>query len=81
VYFNQVFRKTFGVPPMRYLEQQRLRRAKELIAGTDRTMTEIAFEVGYSDPYYFSRAFRRLTGMPPSVYRAEALKSRPNPAS
>jgi AraC-like DNA-binding protein len=76
VYFNQVFRKTFGVPPMRYLEQQRLRRAKELIAGTDRTMTEIAFEVGYSDPYYFSRAFRRLTGMPPSVYREEALKSR-----
>lgn len=68
-YFNHLFRSWVGMPPMKFLEQHRVRRAKELLSLTDRTVADIAAEVGYGDPLYFSRAFRRVTGVPPTDYR------------
>ena len=44
---------------------------KELIAGTDRPITEIAFDVGYNDSNYFSTAFRKHEGLTPSQYRKQ----------
>jgi AraC family transcriptional regulator, arabinose operon regulatory protein len=46
-------------------------RARALLDTTTSTVTEIASAVGYSDPLYFSRHFRRVHGMSPSAYRAE----------
>jgi AraC family transcriptional regulator, arabinose operon regulatory protein len=68
-YFNHLFRNWVGMPPMKFLEQHRIRRAKELLSLTDRTVADIAAEVGYGDPLYFSRAFRRVTGAAPTEYR------------
>lgn len=68
-YFNHLFKTWVGTPPMKFLEQHRIRRAKELLSLTDRTVADIATEIGYSDPLYFSRAFRRVTGVSPSLYR------------
>ena len=55
----------------------RMDRAKELLCRQDRTVTEIAFEVGYRDPGYFATAFKRITGITPSQYR----KKMPQPGS
>lgn len=51
-------------------------KAKELLRGHDKTVTEVAFEVGYTDPNYFSSAFKRVVGVNPGRYRR---KVRQNP--
>lgn len=51
------------------LAQARHLRARELLAEADLTLTEIAFELGYSDLAHFSRAYRRWAGAPPSAHR------------
>lgn len=51
------------------LDRVRLVRAAALLGGSDRTITEIAFHVGYSDPAHFTRAFQRMTLATPSAYR------------
>jgi AraC-like DNA-binding protein len=45
--------------------------ARTFLERTDRTVGQIATDVGYSDPFYFSRHFRRVHGMSPSRYREE----------
>jgi AraC family transcriptional regulator, arabinose operon regulatory protein len=67
--FSHVFKDLTGVPPKRYAIQTRIARAKELLAGTDLSIKEIAAELGYDDPHYFSRQFRKLAGKPPSAFR------------
>lgn len=58
-----------GVTPARFLENIRLRHAVELLLHSRKTAAEIADECGFRDPFGFSRAFRRLTGMPPRSFR------------
>ena len=74
-YFTKVFKHLVGMPPMKFLEQQRLRHARELLSQSALPVAEIAQKIGYHDPYYFSRAFRRLTGLAPSEYREEVQKA------
>ena len=54
----------------RELEEARVRRAKHLLTATDASLTEIGYEVGCASSQHFSVMFRRLSGMPPSVWRA-----------
>jgi YesN/AraC family two-component response regulator len=49
----------------------RIDRAKELLATTDMSIREIAEAVGYADQNYFSRMFRKFTGLSPSSYKLE----------
>ena len=53
------------------LDQQLLDHSNRLLAGRSSSITEIALRLGYSDPAHFSRAYKRWTGRPPSVYRRE----------
>lgn len=64
-----LFQQQAGVPPMRYLEHQRLARAKDLLQVTADTVQDIATQVGFADPFYFSMRFHRFTGMSPRSYR------------
>ncbi|MBT3191641.1 MAG: helix-turn-helix domain-containing protein [Verrucomicrobia bacterium] len=66
---QRIFRDTLGMPFSTYLTTSRMTRAKELLAGTDRPITDIAFDVGYNDSNYFSTAFRKHEGISPSQYR------------
>ena len=45
------------------------RQARELLEGTNKSMKEICSEVGYSDPNYFSRIFKKHTGVTPTEYK------------
>jgi len=53
----------------RELEAARVRRAKRLLAGTDDSLTRIAYEIGCASPQHFSALFRRLSGVSPSAWR------------
>ncbi|MCX7805612.1 MAG: AraC family transcriptional regulator [Planctomycetota bacterium] len=67
--FHQVFRKATGFSPMKFLERIRLRYAQQLLIATDRKLADIAMECGYSDPYVFSKSFKKVCGHSPSEYR------------
>ena len=69
-HFSRQFRATFGEPPHRYLQRRRVERAMELLRETDRSVTEICFDVGFNSLGTFSRTFRAVVGEPPSSYRA-----------
>jgi signal transduction histidine kinase/AraC-like DNA-binding protein len=68
-YLTACFRKELGVTPIAYLNRYRVHQARQLLTGTDKTITEVALEVGFSDSGYFSRIFRREVGVSPEAYR------------
>lgn len=78
-HFIRVFRKTFHETPHQYLVRRRLDQAKELLACSERSVTEICFEVGFESPSSFSTLFRKVVGWSPSVYRARVWEMRRNP--
>jgi AraC-like DNA-binding protein len=63
------FRRLLGSSPMEYLIALRLARAKELLLYTDLSVTEIAFECGFSDGNYLARQFKRRLGVSPRDFR------------
>ena len=66
---SDLFRRTFGTPPSRYLMNLRLRRAQNLLLTTDRRISDIAAECGFEDPLYFSRIFRKKCRFSPRRFR------------
>ena len=68
-HFIRTFRATFGETPNRYLQRRRVERAMFLLRSTDRSVTAICMDVGFSSLGTFSRVFRDIVGEPPSVYR------------
>jgi len=70
-HFIHQFKSFTGFSPHTYQTRLRLERAKELMYSTTMNISEIAFAVGYDNPLYFSRLFRRHMGLSPSEYRRE----------
>jgi AraC family transcriptional regulator len=70
-HFLRAFKSAVGVPPHRYQMQLRMNRARELLETTDLSVTEIAAQVGYDDPSYLGRLFRKHFGTTPAAYRRE----------
>jgi AraC family transcriptional regulator len=68
-YFCRAFRRSFGMPPQRYQQSERIGRAKTLLAKHGASVTEVGLTVGYNDASTFCTAFRRVTGVTPSSYR------------
>lgn len=68
-HFVRTFRRTFGETPHRYLQRRRIERAMWLLRSTDRSITDICMEVGFTSLGTFSRVFRDVVGEPPSAYR------------
>lgn len=64
-----VFRRATGYPPIDYLIRVRALKAAELLRQTNRPITEIALQTGFSDSNYFSRQFRRIHQLSPRDYR------------
>lgn len=68
-YLSTQFHKEMGETFNTFIKNHRIKKAKELLIGTDRKLYEIAAAVGYADPKYFSRVFRETTGQLPAQYR------------
>jgi len=67
--FNCAFKRSFGIPPHRYVIHQRIERGKALLAGSAWSTTEIALALGFSRTSSFSAAFKKITGISPIQYR------------
>ena len=71
-HFIRTFRATFGETPHRYLQRRRVERAMFLLGETERSVTDICFEVGFGSLGTFSRTFSAIVGETPSAYRKRA---------
>ena len=69
-YFSGVFSQEMGQTFVEYLTEKRMERAKELLRYSGKRSSEVAYEVGYRDPRYFSFLFKKTQGCTPSSYRA-----------
>lgn len=63
------FRSTIGTTPIQYLRQLRVQKAAELLADSDRKVSDIGEQCGFREMSYFTKTFRELKGCPPSRYR------------
>ena len=68
-YLKSVFRKSCGYSYSEYITKVRIDKAKELLASTDTSVTEIAYDVGYQSPNAFSVIFKKSTGLTPSQFK------------
>ena len=70
-HFSRAFKVSTGLPPFAWLQNQRMERAKELLADPRLSLAEVAFSVGFSAQPQFTMAFRRVTGITPGQWRKE----------
>ena len=70
-HFSRTFRDTFGETPHRYLQRRRIERAMFLLRTTDRGVTDVCLDVGFTSLGTFSRTFSDIVGRSPSEFRSE----------
>ncbi|MGF2146170.1 AraC family transcriptional regulator [Vagococcus fluvialis] len=73
VYLSHLFSKEMGMTLTRYLQLQRIEKAKILLGNSPITIKEVAFAVGFEDEKYFSRVFKKLEHLSPVDYRKKLL--------
>jgi AraC family transcriptional regulator, arabinose operon regulatory protein len=67
--FAHLFREQVGSSPGQFLERHRLNQARQFLEFTQYSVTEIAYKVGFQNPFYFSLRFKQETGLSPRAYR------------
>ena len=68
-YFRKAFKAYVGIPPGQYLIQLRIQKAKELLAGSNRSIKQVAIDLNFDSSFYFSKLFKEKTGISPARYR------------
>ncbi|GAB4034399.1 AraC family transcriptional regulator [Spirosoma gilvum] len=71
--FYRIFKQTFGLTPVDYINNQRIALASRLLRTTDRCLADISLQCGFNNLTYFMRLFRRETGLSPAQYRKQML--------
>ena len=79
-HFIRTFRATFGETPHRYLQRRRIERAMFLLRETDRSVSEVCLDVGFTSLGTFGRTFHQIVGGSPTTYRKRAADLRAVPA-
>lgn len=74
--YEVAFVKRMGCPPITYFNRMRVQQACRLLDETERPVKVIAGELGFEDPYYFSRLFKKVTGIAPVAFRKHELPAR-----
>jgi two-component system response regulator YesN len=69
VYVSRLLKQELGMTFVAYLTQLRMKKAVQLLSGTELTIHEIAERVGYETQHYFSTAFKKVNGVSPNQYR------------
>jgi AraC-like DNA-binding protein len=69
--FTRQFRKVVGTSPIAWLRHERIKQAKRRLMHTNDAIKEVARQVGYSDQYFFSKDFKKMTKLTPTQFREE----------
>lgn len=69
IYISKMFKEKLGINYIDFLTECRIEKAKQLLSDPDRSLKEITFEIGYHDPNYFSKVFKKMSGVSPKEYR------------
>ena len=72
-HFSRIFKKETSLSLIEYLTKIRIQNASQLLLNTNRTVKEIAYEVGFQDPYYFTKVFKKLYRLTPTQYRTAKI--------
>ena len=75
-HFTRLFRLWTGLPPGEYLLRKRVEQACKLLGDSTLSIKEVAARSGFDDPYYFSKVFRRIDGLTPTLFREALLAGR-----
>lgn len=75
-YISKIFKEQLGINYIDYLTECRIEKAKQLMADPDKSLKEITFEVGYRNPNYFSKVFRKTCGCSPTEFRKALLQGK-----
>jgi len=75
-HFCRAFKKTTGISPYKYLIKKRIQYAGECLAKKDISIQDIAFSSGFGDSMQFSKHFKRVMGVTPTVYREQSKNNR-----
>jgi AraC family transcriptional regulator len=73
-HFARLFKCSAGVPPHRFVVQQRIARACAILATPEPSIAQISRMVGFRSPSHFTTVFRRVTGITPKGYRTGTLR-------
>lgn len=73
-YLSKLFKKEFGENFIDYLTGIRIRKAKEILANPLHTVKDACYLVGYHDPNYFARVFKKMVGMTPTEYQSKSMR-------
>lgn len=68
-HFRKVFTQVYGISPIDYIHELKIKKAKEMLKSDYESITNIAISLGYDSIYDFSRSFKKATGIPPSKYK------------
>lgn len=72
-YVSKMFKEQFSTNYIDFLTECRIEKAKQLLGDPDKSLKEITYEIGYNDPNYFSRVFKKMTHLSPTDYRKELI--------
>ena len=73
-YFARLFKQSTGLSPHRYVLEQRVARAKQLLHTPEMTVLEAGVRTGFGDQGHFTKVFRRFVGVTPTKFRAQASR-------
>lgn len=73
IYISKMFKEKLGVNYIDFLTESRIEKAKKLMGDPEKSIKEITFEVGYHEPNYFSKVFKKMSNVTPKEYRKTLL--------
>ena len=71
-YFGDVIRKLTGMTASEHIQNKVIDRVKEQLLSSDKTASQIAYELGFQYPQHLSRMFKRITGLTPNEFRQQS---------
>ncbi len=76
IYISKIFKEKLGVNYIDFLTECRIGKAKKLMSDPEKSIKEITYEVGYHEPNYFSKVFKKICGISPKEYRKTLLSKK-----